>query len=100
MKRMSQMEVDARKALGMYNNNAVDLQWLIVNVVKALADERRTVDAYRHTVNHRDETLKELFAQYEKMDTGDDPKETGVLMVNNKEHARLGLVFKRALGQL
>lgn len=100
MKRMTQLEVDARKALGIYNAPGANLPWLVENVVKGLADEQHVTEAYRETVRRRDATLKELFSLYEAMDLGDDPQGMGTLMVNNEAHTRLGMTFKRVLETL
>ncbi len=101
MKRMTQLKVDARKALGPYGaQSTASIPWCIGNIVKGLVDERQTTEAYIHTVKRRDQDIKDLFAQFKTLDLGDDPEGMGTRMVSNEGYERLGLMFKRIVEQL
>lgn len=101
MKRMTQLEVDARKALSQYGaDSTVSLPWCIENIVKGLTDERRSTEAYIHTVKKRDQDIRDLFTQFKTLDLGDDPKGMGTRMVSNEGYERLGLMFKRIVNSL
>lgn len=101
MKRPTQLEVDARKALGAYGSKSTaSIPWCISNLVQGIADERRSTESYIHTVKKRDQDIRDLLAQFKTLDLGDDPQGMGTRMVSNEGYERLELMFKRIVDNL
>jgi hypothetical protein len=93
--KMSALEVRSRKALGEYNSNSVQLEWLVGNVVEAVKDNRNSADAYRHDLELRESQIKELLKQFNQLAL-EEPRDTsGLLIVSSEEFGKLGLMLKR-----